>query len=396
MKAVFTKAKDHERAFAASSLIYSEETSVFFKTMSSDKHATVRKAAANGMGTVKKPEFEQMLIRLTQDRDTEVRKAAAASLKQYPSDWSVAALIKLFNDVELLNEKEAAKSLMHISSSMNIIPAVSKAINGTVGYRRWSAHILGNLKAKQFADQIEVQLRKEKDQHARAEQVYALGQFVHPLAENLVNSLSKDPSPLVRAQLVLYIAKVNNQKFFPLIHNAAMKDSVGEVRWAALEGCGINGSPWFNKTLIAIMMDLDVNNMRDAQDRACACWAAGKIKGLSKEMYSRMRTVMKEPTVPQIMGPKTFDESTVLISILFSFIDQYKMGDNDERKYKKWAEHFVFRFNGDRRSVDFPRNYHNNYYSLQGDKYLKSEPVESQPFPRRRVSWTLKSLKEAK
>jgi HEAT repeat protein len=393
IKKILFSGKQVERAFVAMGLKGTEETSGFYKQMAAAEHASVRQSAARVMGLVIKPEFEGALIKLTVDKDPEVRKTAVSSLKGYHTDASVQGLIEALKDIELLIQKTSVESLMFISAKKDISNLVAKVLAGRAsGSRRWSAHILGNLNTKMFADKIDVMLRKEKNADARSEQVYALGQFKHKIGKAMVDSLSKDQSKRVRAKLMIYLAKINDEALFSYIHDAAINDTVGEVRWAALKGCGINGSPWFNKTLVQIMFDLDVNNMRDAQDRACACWAAGKIRGLDKKMYDQMKTTMKQPTIPVPMGPKAYDNSSVLISILFAFVDQSNMGDNDERKYKGYAKSYVDRFIKSTRSVEFPRGYHNDFYALQGERYMKNESIKPIQSPRRRVSWTIKNL----
>ena len=383
-----------QKTALATSLKASEKTSVLFPTMSKDKHASVRRAAAKGMGSIVKSSFEDILILLTKDKDAEVRKEASASLRHYPSDKSLKALILVLKDSQLLTQKKAVESLMFISKNREVMPLlVSSLSSANSSSRRWAAHIAGNLIKKEHASIIEKQLRIEKNLDTKTEQVYALGQFKHKLDKAFITKLSKDHER-VRASLMLYLAKINVEEFFPFMHDAAMKDPIGPVRWAALEGAGINGSPWFNKTLIEIMLDLDAENMRDAQDRACACWAAGKIRGLSKKMADQMKLSMNRPTIPVPMGPKTYDHSSVLISIVFAYVDQSKSNNPGAELYGKYAKAFVFRFVKDTRSVDFPRGYHNDFYATQAEKYLLNQKVEDMPFPKRRLSYEYKKVRE--
>ena len=383
-----------QKTALASSLTASEKTAALFPSMSKDKHATVRRAAAKGMGAIVKPSHEDLLIALSKDKDAEVRKEASSSLRNYPSDKTVKALIIVLKDPQLLTQKKAVESLMLISKNKEIMPLVAPSLSsGNFSSRRWAAHIAGNLVKKEHAALIEKQLRKEKNFDAKTEQVYALGQFKHKLDKAFITKLSKDHER-VRAALMLYLAKIDVEEFFPFMHEAAMNDPIGPVRWAALEGAGINGSPWFNKTLLDIMLDLDEENMRDAQDRACACWAAGKIRGLSKKMADQMKLSMNRPTIPVPMGPKTYDHSSVLISIVFAYADQAKSNNPDAENYGKYAKAFVFRFIKDTRSVDFPRGYHNDYYASQAEKYLLNQKVEPMPFPKRRLSFEYKKARE--
>ena len=378
----------------AGSLVKNEQTSPIFMQMSNDKHATVRRSAANGMGLVKDSNFEDRLISLSQDKDAEVRKQAAISLRHYSSDKAVTALVKNLNDPQLLTQKAAVESLLYLSKNMEIMGLVASSLNaGNFSSRRWAAHIAGKLKKTQHAKLIEEQLRKEPNFDARSEQIYALGQFKHKIDKNFITKLSKDHER-VRAQLMIYLAKIDVEEFFPFMHEAAMKDEVGFVRWAALEGAGINGSPWFNKTLADIMLDLDEENMRDAQDRATACWAAGKIRGLGKRMSDQMKLSMNRPTIPVPMGPKTYDHSSVLISIIFAYIDQSKSNNPEAELFGKYAKAFVFRFVKDTRSVDFPRGTHNDFYATQAEKYLLNQKVEPEDFPKRRLSFEFKKVRE--
>lgn len=73
-----------QKTAIASSLLASEKNSTLYITMSQDKHATVRRAAAKGMGSVVKTSFEDKLIALSKDKDAEVRKEASKSLRNYP------------------------------------------------------------------------------------------------------------------------------------------------------------------------------------------------------------------------------------------------------------------------------------------------------------------------
>lgn len=383
-----------QKTAAASSLLASESNAELFPAMSKDKHATVRRAAARCMGTVVKQSFEDLLILLTKDKDAEVRKEASASLKNYSSEKTVKALISVLGDPQLLTQKTALESLMFLSKKIEIMPLLESSLSSAnFSSRRWAAHIAGQLNKKEHAGLIEKQLRTEKNFDARTEQLYALGQFKHKLDKAMITKLSKDHER-VRASLMIYLAKINIEEFFPFMHDAAMNDPAGPVRWAALEGAGINGSPWFNKTLLDIMLDLDENDMRDAQDRACACWAAGKIRGLSEKMAEQMKLSMNRPTIPVPMGPKTYDHSSVLISIIFAYVDQSRSNDPEAERYGKYASAFVYRFIKDRRSVDFPRGYHNDYYAGQAEKYLLNQKVEPMPYPKRRLSYEYKETRE--
>ena len=383
-----------QQTAVASGLRASKETSELFFPMSKAKHATVRRSAARAMGEVVESRFEDTLIQLSRDKDAEVRKQAAISLRGYSSDKSIKALINNLNDSQLLNQKKAVESLMHISKNRSIMDLIAPSLSHKdFSPRRWAAHIAGNLIEKKHAATIEKQLRKESHHDARTEQVYALGQFRHKMDKAYITKLSKDHER-VRAALMLYLAKIDVKEFFPFMHEAAMNDPVGPVRWAALEGAGINGSPWFNKTLLDIMTDLDAENMRDAQDRTCACWAAGKIRGLSQGMADQMKLSMNRPTIPVPMGPKTYDHSSVLISIIFAYADQSKSNNPKAELFGKYADSFVYRFLKDTRSVDFPRGYHNDYYADQADKYLKNQEVGPMPFPKRRLSFEFKATRE--
>lgn len=383
-----------QRNAISGSLVANDKTSPLLIPLSKDKHATVRRSAARCMGQLVDSKFEDTLISLTKDKDAEVRKEASASLKNYPSAKAIDALVIVLKDPQLLTQKKAVESLLHISKKTEIMSLVAPSLSsGDFSSRRWAAHIAGKLVEKKHAALIEKQLRKEKNFDARTEQVYALGQFKHKLDKALITKLSKDHER-VRAALMLYLAKIDVEAFFPFMHEAAMNDPIGPVRWAALEGAGINGSPWFNNTLEKIMKDLDEENMRDAQDRACACWAAGKIRGLSKGVSDQMKLSMNRPTIPVPMGPKTYDHSSVLISIIFAYVDQSKSNNPEAELFGKYAKAFVFRFVKDTRSVDFPRGYHNDFYATQAEKYLLKKKVEPMPYPKRRLSFEYKAVRE--
>ena len=382
------------KVFLATSLVNNKQTALFFKQMSSEKHASIRQAAARGMGVLPKSEYEPLLVKMTRDSDTEVRKTATRSLHAYKTNSAIEALSEVFKDAELLNQKAAVESLMHLSTQVDISTIVSKHIDGRLsGQRRWSAHILGNLTKKIYTNAIDAALFKEKDADAKSQQIYALGQFKHRLDTKLVTTLSKDNSSRVRRALMTYIGKINDQKLFPFIHNAAVKDHANDVRGAALTACGNNGSPWFNKTLIHIMYDLDINKPRNSMDRACASWAAGKIRGLDKKMYDQMKLFIQKPMIPMEMGPPAYDNPQVLISITFAFVDQAKMGDNNERKYAKYALSFVKKFQGGR-GVEFPRSSQNRYFALQAKHYLENLPVQPKNMRSRKIHWSIAPIKK--
>ncbi|MCM8530961.1 MAG: HEAT repeat domain-containing protein, partial [Lentisphaeraceae bacterium] len=370
-----------EKAVISKNLIVNDKTKSLIDMALNSKHATVRAAGARALKTFPQPAFLTKLVQLSQDSDTDVRKAAIESLSKYTNEKSTKALFLSLKDNELLNQKLAVDSLLKISKNFDISTIIEKGIaQNAIGTRRWSAHLLGKLVKSKNAKAIAQQLKKESDFDARTEQVYALGQFKHELSSKSIDKLSKDHER-VRAALMHYLGKIDKEVYFKYIHEAAMKDSVNTVRWAALEAAGNNGSPWFNKTLIDIMNDLDKENMRDYQDRACACWAAGKIRGLDKKMIDVMILFMNRPTIPVVMGPNTYDNSQVLIAIQFAFADQYHRGGEKKDYFYKYAKSFHFRFLKDRRSVDFPRNYHNDNYADQGWAYLVGEKAPKVELP---------------
>ncbi|MCH2205324.1 MAG: HEAT repeat domain-containing protein [Lentisphaerales bacterium] len=395
LKKILKVGSQSEKAVIALNLKVNDKTMQLLAMCLSEKHATVRSAAAAAALQIKGNKFHTKLINLSRDSDSEVRKSAVRSLQAYPNKSSVEALYKALGDKELLVQKVAVESLKVISKKFDIAPFISKGIqNGNVGLRRWTAHLLGFLIKKENANAIASQLKKEKDFDARTEQVYALGQFKYKLSAQEIKKLSTDHER-VRAALMHYLGKINDKKYFQLMHDTAMKDTAGFVRWASLEAMGRNGDPWFNKTLLAIMKDLDKENMRDYQDRAVACWAAGKIRGLSKPMIELMIKYMKVPTIPVVMGPNTYDNSHVLLSIQFAFCDQYHSQKPGEMKdyFLKFAKFFHFRFTKDRRSVDFPRSFHNDNYTEQGLSYLMNEKAPRVHLPKRKLNWDYKEAK---
>ena len=287
----------------------------------------------------------------------------------------------------------AVESLKVISSKFDIASIMGEGISSSnSGIRRWAAHLLGMLTEKSYSKKIYNQLKKEENFDARTEQIYALGQFRTKMTSNEIKKFSEDHER-VRASLMHYLGKINDKQYFDLMHNTAMKDTAGFVRWASLEAMGNNGDPWFNKTLLAIMNDLDKNNMRDYQDRAVACWSAGKIRGLSKPMIDVMIKFMNRPTIPVVMGPNTYDNSHVLISIFFAFCDQYHRGGEKKDYFFKYAKSFHFRFTKDRRSVDFPRSYHNDNYADQGWSYLNGDEAPRVHLPKRKLNWDYKEAR---
>lgn len=391
---VMKSGNNAEKAIIAKHLVVNEKTKALVEVALNAKHATVRAAGTRAVLKFPKPTFLNKLIKLSQDSDTDVRKAAIESLAEYADAKSTQALFLNLKDKELLNQKVAVDSLLKISKKFDISAIIEKGISqNAVGTRRWSAHLLGKLNKTKNAKAIAQQLSKEPNFDARTEQVYALGQFKHELPAKSIDKLSKDHER-VRASLMHYLGKIDKEVYFKYMHEAAMKDTVKTVRWAALESAGNNGSPWFNKTLVDIMNDLDKENMRDFQDRACACWAAGKIRGLSKKMIDVMILFMNRPTIPVVMGPNTYDNSQVLISIQFAFADQYLRGGEKKDFFFKYAKSFHFRFIKDRRSVDFPRNYHNDNYADQGWSYLTGEKAPEVELPNRKLNWDFKTSKK--
>jgi HEAT repeat protein len=394
LKKIINGENKAEKAVVARSLKVSKGTYSLISLLLKDSHPTVRAFAGELAGQAKDIHFQKSLIQLTQDKDSNARKSAIKSLRYFPTVESTKALYKALSDVELLCQKVATASLLEISKKFNITAVVAAGLShGKVGTRRWSAHLLGQLNEKSYGDSILKQLQKESDFDARTEQVYALGQFRHALPEKMIQKLFVDHERVRRA-FMHYLGKINNKAHFKLLDKAAMEDTVGFVRWAALEAMGNNGDPWFNKTLLAIMKDLNKNDMRDYQDRSCACWAAGKIRGLEKKLIDQMILFMKSPTIPVVMGPNTYDNSQVLLSISFAFADQYHRGGEKKDYFFKFAKFFHFRFTKDNRSVDFPRSYQNDNYADQAWSYLNNEKAPRVEMPQRRMSWDFKTAKK--
>ena len=393
MKEILKSGSNTERATIALNLKVSDQTSQLLDMCLIEKHATVRSAAAGAVALSGDKKFHSKLISLSTDSDSEVRKAAIRSLSVYPNKETVEALLNSLGDQELLVQKAAVKSLKEISKKFDIAAIMGKGVTFTnSGVRRWTSHLLGMLVEKSYAQKIYAQLKKEENFDARAEQVYALGQFKQKMTQAEIKKLSEDHER-VRASLMHYLGKINDKKYYDLMHNTAIEDTVDFVRWAALEAMGNNGDPWFNETLLAIMNDLNRDDMRDYQDRAVACWSAGKIRGLSEPLIAIMIKFMNKPTIPNVMGPNTYDNSHVLLSIFFAFCDQYHRGGEKKDYFFKHAKSFHFRFKKDRRSVDFPRGYHNDNYADQGWSYLNGDEAPRVHLPKFQLNWDYKEAR---
>jgi len=385
-----------ERSAVALNLKPSTKTAELIKVLATDKHSSIRSLAAQNMGLLVNSDFHPILLKLAKDKDSEVRKKAYSSLRKYPTKATLNTLVDGFADVELLNQKVACESVQVISTATSVAQTLASYIQDkNIGKRRWSAKVLGFLNKKEFAGKIKQQLLREKNHDAQKEQLFALGEFKELLNDKQIKKLFIGHKR-VKAELMHYLGKTNRQEFFHYIHDAAFNEKGSSVCHAAFEAIGRNGSTWFNKTILAVMNDLDSEDTRSSYDRVCACWAAGKLRGLSKAARERLVKSVSEKTLPSPMG-KAFD-GMVMIPILFAFVDQAKFGDGDRDYYKKKIASFVKRFkqtgSARGRSSEFPTGYEKMHYADQAVAYLEGKDIEAAPNKKRSIVWRYKDLSD--
>ncbi|NQZ59865.1 MAG: HEAT repeat domain-containing protein, partial [Lentisphaeraceae bacterium] len=259
-----------EKLAIALSISASEKTTDHLLQMANDSHLSIRSIAARKMADFHKPRFLAKLLKLAVQDDSEVRKMAYYSLRNYAG--GADALLKGLDDGELFNQEMAFESLMELSHKTSLVAKAAKCISHkSINRRRWAGRLLGQQNKREFTAKIKQQLLREKNHLAQKEQLFALGEFKGELSAAQVDSLNKGHES-VKAELMLYLGKIKNQKFYSYVEKAAVDKESHVVRRAAFTAIGKIASSRFNKQILMVMDDFDEYS---GADRALACRAAG-------------------------------------------------------------------------------------------------------------------------
>lgn len=354
-----------------------------------DKHPTVRSALAESLGRSRDSELFDVLAGFVTDRDAEVRRLAAQSLSAFPGGDALDALVAMLDDRGNLVRCAAQQSLVSIHDTFPVDQAVAKRVVDANRYVRYHVfRVLGRIDARQHARGVAQQLRRETEPENVAAAVFALGCFEARFVAAAVAKYGTHKQAEVRKETAFALGQFAEPTTFPLLKELAF-DADGAVRQAALEAMGrIGDGEAFSSTLLRMLKT--VTGAISGSDRATACWSAGQLRPISREVAERMVTQATQPVVP-MMGMMEYEEEAVLVSAAFA-LAQCGREDDSSRKLAEFVHTTHLREYDATQLTNLPANTYVatpevREYARQAQAYMNGEPVQQRPRPLRRLSY---------
>ena len=284
-----------------------------------DRHPSVRAELAASIGRRQDPALLPVLLRLTTDPDPEVRRSAAGQLVVFPGEECVTALTVLIGDPRQFVRTQAEESAVAVNGASPVAATVAARLSESVPFVRFRAYrVLGRVDAREFAARIAAQLGEETVPRNVAAAVFALGRFEARSAAAPVARLAQHEDAGVREEVARALERFRVPDTYAELSRLAF-DENKDVRQAAIFAIGqIGDGDVFNSTVLQILREVDLGSVIKSEDRAAACWCAGRLRPMSRAVLDRVVVQATVPVVPVPMGGFVFEQDTVLVSATFA------------------------------------------------------------------------------
>jgi|GEM_PF-5632794 len=237
---IMMKSTNPQRRIEASGILkdlQDPECMGVLKAALSDKSASVRQNAADGLGRFEDRSVIPILLKALKDPDEEVRNYATSSLGDLKSHEALTPVIELLNSKKT---RELSK-FFYIAALEQIadpkaVPALMKCLKSSEwNTKEMAISALAHFKVKKATPQI-CKALKDDEGLVRGEAARALGELGDPKTADYLLSALKDKDTNVRAAAMLSLARLKDKRAYAILIKMAdeCKPGIGLYAAAAL------------------------------------------------------------------------------------------------------------------------------------------------------------------
>lgn len=281
--------------------------------LAADRHFSVRCALVQAIGRRKTASLLPLLLNLAADPDPEVRRLVAEQLTAFPGQPAIETLVRYFDDTANLVRCQAEETLVAIHPQSPVVAAVAARLGEANVYARYHVYrVLGRLNAREHDRAIHEALKSEERPENIGAIMFALGLLNAGFAAQDVAGAAGHDSPIVREEAARALGRLKDPATFDTL-NQLIFDKDKTVRAAALISAGWTGNgPAFSASLFKALKTFSDDQMT-TENRAAACWAAGRLRPCDEELMSQLIRQATTPVVPTPEGPQ-FEQDFVIVS----------------------------------------------------------------------------------
>lgn len=248
--------------------------------LTTDPDANVRRAALQGIATLKSERAFDMLLKAFRDSDADVREAAARSLGNLGDPRGQAPLVAALQDGHLGVRRAAAKALDSLGwqpgddtqrlyrsvalgefqkmagmGAAAVEPLINALKDPQNPSRRAVVEALSQMGDARAVKPL-IAAAKDSDPHVRVAAIEALGRMCETSASETLVLLVRDKEHAVRAAAAAALGRIGDRAVVPALI-AALKDDQWNVRHAAVEALGRLKDERAVEPLLPVLKDLD-------------------------------------------------------------------------------------------------------------------------------------------
>ena len=284
--------------------------------LAEDRHPLVRGRLAEVLPEIEDQRVVEILLKLAEDPDPEVRRLSIENLGAFAVPESLRAIVAHYRDTANKVRAAAEASAIRLHDSIPVIDPTVTVLRERDPAARYRAYrVLEALRATDQAALIAARLRDEQKPANIAAAVDALGALGYVPSIRRIMERASHPSARVREAVADTLGLLDQEQSYPVLKNLAF-DADQNVRYAAVVAIGRTGDgDTFASTLQTLLKNV---SKFTSTDRRAACWAASRLRPVSRDNVSRMVVIATTPIIPMDMGMREYDVGEVLASTDFA------------------------------------------------------------------------------
>jgi len=290
--------------------------------LAGDANSAVRAETASAIPRLRDPALLPVLTSLCGDPDAEVRRRAVAGCAAFPRSAAAESAAQALADSANLVREAATSALARLHArGVSVEQFVAPHLDATSPYVRGAAYrTLGAIEARSFASRLAQALDKEKDAPpALAGVVHACGRLGLRSCAAAIARYAAHPDVAVRIEVAGALGRLPAPETVPAMVRLAGDVDV-RVRREAFRGMAAGGDGVYSRACLAILERVHSSDYITPDDRAWACWCAGRLHPADPALVRRLVLHATTPVVP-VTGGKMFDADHVLVSAMFALVE---------------------------------------------------------------------------
>ncbi len=367
------------------------------KDLTADPHASVRGATAATVGLLKNGTLLSALLTLAGDEDNEVRRIAIENLAVFPVESAAVTVVGKFGDPAAFVREEAEETAVALHAEHPMADLTVKELrksNPNIRFRAYN--VLGRVGADVYRDAIAEAVRKERDPILIAAALKALYRLNDTEHEKLLLGFANHEADLVRENCALALGNLSSAQVMDTL-KTLIGDDASAVREAALYAAGQIADPFFSPIFLMVLKSTGERSIYTSKHRSYACWGAGRIRPVDKQLAQRLVTQATTPVIP-VMGMRMFEPDYVLASACFALAqcardvpDILPLAEKVMAAHSKIPSREALRNQGPN---DLLPSAELREAARQARAYLNGEEITQRPRPTRTISMIYRKLKD--